>query len=276
MDIQKIRAVLSSAEAVVVGAGAGLSTAAGLSFEGARFEDYFADFRERYGIKDIYSGGFYSFDTLEEFWAWWSRSILLNRYDAQTNEAYDLLRALLAEKDYFVLTTNVDHQFQLHGFDKTRLFYTQGDFGLLQCSHACHAETYDNEAMVRDMVARQEGMRVPSELIPYCPRCGAPMTTNLRCDASFVEDSGWHRARARYEDFLARYNEGAVVYLELGVGYNTPAIIKYPFWRRVVQNPDATYIAMNMKPFAVPDTVEEQSLFAWGDLYENLRLLVEG
>ena len=201
-QIEQLKQALETADAVLIGAGSGLSTSAGLIYSGERFERYFSDFHQKYGITDIYSGGFYPFDTLEEYWAWWSRHIFYNRYVDAPLPVYQVLLALVKDKDYFVLTTNVDHQFQRSGFDKKRLFYTQGDYGLWQCSKACHCKTYDNENTVRQMVARQRAMRIPTELIPRCPVCGAPMTMNLRCDDTFVQDEGWYAAQSRYSDFV--------------------------------------------------------------------------
>ena len=222
VQIERLKQALETADAVLIGAGAGLSTSAGLTYSGERFERYFSDFHQKYGITDIYSGGFYPFDTLEEYWAWWSRHIFYNRYVDAPLPVYQVLLALVKDKDYFVLTTNVDHQFQRSGFDKKRLFYTQGDYGLWQCSKACHCKTYDNENTVRQMVARQRAMRIPTELIPRCPVCGAPMTMNLRCDDTFVQDEGWYAAQSRYSDFVRRHKHEKVLYLELGVGNNTP------------------------------------------------------
>ena len=233
--IEQLKGALASADAVVVGAGAGLSASAGMTYSGERFRRYFSDFQSRYDIQDMYSGGFYPFESLEEYWAWWSRQILVNRYEKAPKPVYGDLLKLIKDKDYFVLTTNVDHQFQLAGFDKQRLFYTQGDYGLWQCSGPCHQETYDNEETVRKMFAEQRDMRVPAELVPRCPRCGRPMTMNLRCDGTFVQDAGWHAAARRYEDFLRRHRGGRVLFLELGVGGNTPVIIKYPFWRMTLE-----------------------------------------
>ena len=196
-QIDRLKQVLRTADAVLIGAGAGLSASAGLTYSGERFERYFSDFHQRYGITDMYSGGFYPYDTLEEYWAWWSRHIFYNRYAEAPVPVYQVLLSLVKNKDYFVLTTNVDHQFQKAGFDKQRLFYTQGDYGLWQCSKACHNKTYDNEASVRRMVDQQQDMKIPSELIPRCPICGAPITMNLRCDDTFVQDEGWYAAAER-------------------------------------------------------------------------------
>lgn len=258
--IEKLREVLRKADAVVIGAGAGLSTAAGFTYSGDRFERYFSDFKEKYGIHDIYSGGFYPYETLEEYWAWWSRHIFYNRYVNAPKPVYENLLRLVQDKDYFVITTNVDHCFQKAGFDKKRLFYTQGDYGLLQCSKPCHQETYDNEDLIRKMMQEQKDMRVPAELIPYCPKCGRPMTVNLRCDDTFVQDAGWYRAKNCYEDFLRRHENLKVVYLELGVGGNTPVIIKYPFWRMTDRNPNATYVCVNYGEAAAPGEIEKRSI----------------
>lgn len=221
-EIKRLKEALNTADAVVIGAGAGLSTAAGLTYSGERFKEHFADFIEKYHIPDMYSGGFYPFGSLEEYWAWWSRHIYWNRYIDAPNLVYKDLLELVKDKDYFVLTTNVDHQFQRAGFDKKRLFYTQGDYGLFQCSEPCCQETYDNEDAVRQMIEQQKDMRIPSELLPVCPHCGKPMTTNLRCDNTFVEDSGWHQAAERYENFIRTRKNLRTLFLELGVGYNTP------------------------------------------------------
>ena len=272
-QIERLQLALDTADAVLIGAGAGLSASAGLTYSGERFLRHFADFHEKYGISDIYSGGFYPFSTLEEYWAWWSRHIYYNRYEKAPLPVYDRLLALVQGKDYFVLTTNVDHQFQLAGFDKPRLFYTQGDYGLWQCSRPCHAQTYDNEDAVRKMLAAQRDMKIPSELIPRCPRCGAPMTMNLRCDDTFVQDEGWYRAAQRYADFLRRHLSGNVLYLELGVGENTPGIIKYPFWQYALDNPDALYACVNLSQACAPRELIQRSVCIGADVGETLRCL---
>ena len=265
-QIKNLQAALREADAVLIGAGAGLSTSAGLTYSGERFERYFSDFYRKYGISDMYSGGFYPYDTLEEYWAWWSRQVFYNRYVDARIPVYRELLALVKDKDYFVLTTNVDHQFQRGGFDKRRLFYTQGDYGLWQCSKACHNRTYDNEAEVRQMLAQQQDMKIPTELIPHCPVCGAPMTMNLRCDDTFVQDRGWYAASERYADFLRRHKGGKVLFLELGVGNNTPGIIKYPFWRYTVENPKATYACINNERAFSPREIADRSIYIYEDI----------
>lgn len=272
-QIDRLRDALDRADAVLIGAGAGLSTAAGLSYSGARFEKYFSDFAKKYGIRDIYSGGFYPFETLEETWAWWSRHIYINRYDVPAGQPYLDLLDLVRQKDYFVLTTNVDHQFQLAGFDKARLFYTQGDYGLWQCSKACHAQTYDNEQAVRRMIERQRDMRIPSELIPRCPVCGAPMTMNLRCDDRFVEDAGWHAAQRRYAAFLREHAGTRLLLLELGVGLNTPGVIKLPFWQMTEENPRACCACVNLSEAYCPQELAQRSICIRDDLAQVLHLL---
>ncbi|MCD8196571.1 MAG: Sir2 silent information regulator family NAD-dependent deacetylase [Lachnospiraceae bacterium] len=268
--IRYLKEELDTADAIVIGAGAGLSASAGMSYSGERFEKTFADFHQKYGIMDMYSGGFYPFDTLEEYWAWWSRHILVNRYEAGVGKPYSDLLALVKDKDYFVLTTNVDHQFQLAGFDKKRLFYTQGDYGLWQCSKPCHDKTYENEDAVRKMVAEQKDMKIPSELVPRCPLCDTPMNMNLRCDNSFVEDEGWHKAAERYNDFIRRHQNLHILFLELGVGANTPVIIKYPFWRMTARNPKAVYACVNKGESMCPQEIRNQSLCIDDDIGQVL------
>lgn len=259
-QINRLKNEIENADAIVIGAGAGMSTSAGLTYDGERFEKYFSDFHKKYGISDMYSGGFYPYETLEEYWAWWSRHIYINRYDITAGKPYMDLLNIVKDKDYFVLTTNVDHQFQLAGFDQKRLFYMQGDYGLWQCSKACHDKTYDNEETVRLMVETQKNMKIPSDLIPKCPICGAPMTMNLRCDNSFVQDEGWYAAAERYEIFIRRHKGLHILFLELGVGTNTPVIIKYPFWKMTAQNPKATYVCINYGEAITPDAIKEQSI----------------
>ena len=263
---EKIREAIDSADAIVIGAGAGLSTSAGFKYDGERFHKYFAEFHSRYGFDDMYSGGFYRYKTPEEYWAYWSRYIFLNRYTDAPNDLYNRLFDLIKDKDYFVITTNVDHQFQKAGFDKKRLFYTQGDYGLFQCSVPCCQETFDNEKIITEMCGQQHDMKIPSELIPVCPHCGAPMTMNLRCDDKFVEDEGWHRAAERYENFLRTRKNQKILFLELGVGYNTPVIIKYPFWQMTLKNPKATYACINCGDAVCPAEIEKQSICIDSDI----------
>jgi NAD-dependent SIR2 family protein deacetylase len=265
-QIDRLLGELDTAEAVVVGAGAGLSAAAGFTYGGERFREHFADFEARYGFHDMYTGGFHPYDTPEEYWAYWSRNILVNRYMDAPLPVYRRLLALLEGKNYFVLTTNVDHCFQKAGFDKARLFYTQGDYGLFQCSGPCCQETFDNEGTVRAMAARQQNLRIPSDLVPRCPRCGRPLTMNLRVDDAFVQDEGWYAAARRYQDFVRRHRGCAILYLELGVGMNTPGIIKFNFWRQVHQNRKAKYVCINRGQSYAPHEIEKQSLCIDADI----------
>lgn len=271
--IERLQTVLQDCDAVVIGAGSGLSTAAGFTYTGERFEKYFSDFAAKYGIKDMYSGGFYPFPTMEEFWAYWSRYIYINRYQDAPKPVYEDLLNLVRDKDYFVITTNVDHCFQKAGFDKKRLFYTQGDYGLFQCSEPCCQETFENEAMIREMVTRQEDMKVPTELLPVCPHCGKPLTMNLRSDNKFVEDEGWHAATERYENFLRTRDGQKVLFLELGVGYNTPVIIKYPFWQMTAKNPNAIYACINQGQAVCPQEIQRQAICINIDLGNALQEL---
>ena len=271
--MERLKAALQDCDAVVIGAGSGLSTAAGFTYTGERFEKYFSDFAAKYGIKDMYSGGFYPFATPEEHWAYWSRYIYINRYMDAPKPVYESLLKLVQDKDYFVITTNVDHCFQKAGFDKKRLFYTQGDYGLFQCSEPCCQEIFENEAIIREMVKRQENMKVPTELLPTCPHCGKPMTMNLRSDDRFVEGEGWHRAEEQYENFLRTRAGGKMLFLELGVGYNTPIIIKYPFWQMTSKDPKATYACINRGQAVCPQEIEGQSICINGDIDEILSCL---
>ena len=272
-QIERLKAALQDCDAVVIGAGAGLSTSAGFVYTGERFEKYFSDFAAKYGIQDMYSGGFFPFATPEEHWAYWSRYIFINRYQDAPKPVYNDLLKLVQDKDYFVITTNVDHCFQKAGFDKKRLFYTQGDYGLFQCSEPCCQETFDNEEVIREMVKRQEDMKIPTELLPTCPHCGKPLTMNLRSDDTFVEDKGWHRAAERYENFFRTRAGQKILFLELGVGYNTPVIIKYPFWQMTAKNPNATYICINQGQAVCPQEIELQSVCINADIGQVLQSL---
>ena len=289
-QIKRLKQELESADAVIIGAGAGLSTAAGLTYSGERFEKYFGDFAARFGIKDIYTGGFYPFPDDETRWAWWARHIYFNRYIDAPKPVYQKLLALVQDKDYFVITTNVDHQFQRAGFDKKRLFYTQGDYGLFQSVNPAVRKTYDNEAWVLQAMAAQGfvrdangnwqlpdsgsvTMRVPSDLIPKCPDDGSDVSMNLRADDSFVEDEGWHIASAAYSDFVRKHDKTHILYLEIGVGANTPVIIKYPFWAMTDKNPKAVYACLNYDEACCPRRIENQSICINGDANEVLSQL---
>ena len=271
-----IKEKIQEADAVIIGAGAGFSTSAGFVYSGERFEKYFSDFREKYGFTDMYSGGFYPYQTLEEYWGYWCRYIYINRYMDAPKPVYQNLYDLVKKKDYFVLTTNVDHCFQKAGFVKNRIFYTQGDYGLFQCSEPCYKETYDNEEIIKKMVLSQgfqikDGklqkpetgeikLTVPTELIPYCPHCGKPMSMNLRADQMFVEDGGWNRAAKRYEKFVQNHEKEKIVFMELGVGYNTPSIIKYPFWQMTNTFPQAFYVCLNKGEAYAPEEIRGKSV----------------
>lgn len=264
-NINKLKRALSEAYAVMIGAGAGLSTSAGFVYYGERFKRHFAEYEKKYGFHDMYSGGFYPYESPEEMWAYWSKFIFVNRYMDAPMPVYEKLLELVKNKDYFVITTNVDHCFQKAGFDKKRLFYTQGDYGLFQCSEPCHDETYENEDVIRAMVEQQKDMKIPTDLIPKCPHCGKPLTMNLRSDDKFVEDEGWHKAAERYENFL-RTRKEKILFLELGVGYNTPVIIKYPFWQMTAKNPEAIYACINYGEAVCPYEIKDQSICIDGDI----------
>ena len=289
-QLKRLKYELATADAIVIGAGAGLSTSAGLTYSGERFDRYFFDFKRRFGITDIYSGGFYPFPDDETRWAWWARHIYFNRYVDPPKPVYQDLSELVKDKNYFVVTTNVDHQFQRAGFDKTRLFYTQGDYGLFQSVNRKLQKTYDNEewvyqAMESQGFVRDENgvfqlpddrniqMRIPTELIPKCPDDDSDVVMNLRSDDSFVEDEGWHRASAAYADFLKKHENDHVIYLELGIGSNTPVIIKYPFWQMTLANKNATYACLNYSEAYCPEEIAVQSVCLDGDIGETFELM---
>ena len=289
-NIRRLRDEIGTADAIVIGAGAGLSTAAGLTYSGERFDRYFYDFKERFGIRDMYSGGFYPFPDAETRWAWWARHIYFNRYIDAPKPVYRDLLSLVGDKDYFVITTNVDHQFQRAGFDKQRLFYTQGDYGLFQSAGGQIKKTYDNESWVMKAMAAQGfipdengifqvpedhllSIRIPSEMIPVCPDGDGPVSMNLRADDTFVEDEGWHAAADRYARFLQSHEGKHVLFLELGVGGNTPMIIKFPFWAMTAENPDAVYACLNYDQAVCPVQIRAQSVCIDGDSSQVLKAL---
>lgn len=271
--IKQLIEAINTSEAIIIGAGSGLSTSAGFTYSGKRFEQYFGDFIKKYHFQDMYSAGFYPFETLEEYWAYWSRYIYYNRYVSAPKNTYQKLFKLINNKDYFVITTNVDHQFQQADFDKQRLFYTQGDYGLWQCSVPCHQQTYDNEKIVKEMVKRQQNLKIPTDLIPRCPICNKPMTMNLRCDQTFVQDKYWYQAKKRYQDFINKHHNSKILYLELGVGNNTPVIIKYPFWQMTYQNLKATYACINFNDAYAPKEIQKRSICINRDIDKVLECL---
>jgi NAD-dependent SIR2 family protein deacetylase len=314
--IIRLKNEINGADAIIVGAGAGLSTSAGYEYSGDRFKKYFLDFSGKYGFQDAYAGGFYPYSTPEETWAFWSRYIFINRYMCIPKpDVYTDLLNLVKDKDYFVITTNVDHCFQRSGFDKNRLFYTQGDYGLFQCSEPCHRKTYVNDETVRKMVVSQGysingdileppssengeiawdhlKMTIPSDLVPFCPVCGKPMSMNLRSDGTFVEDEGWHEAAGRYGDYLASHGiksfgyftsdsdaelfreyNGKILFWELGVGFNTPGIIKYPFWKMTKDSNNSFYACINMDEEYIPNEISDRSVYLNGDIGEIIKRL---
>ncbi len=273
-NIEKIKELIASSDKILIGAGAGLSAAAGFEYGGKTFMDNFAYMYNLYGYTDMYSAGFHPFDTNLEKWAYWAKFIKLNRYSG-VKMLYKDLYKLVGAKDYFVLTTNVDHQFQLAGFDKKRLFYTQGDYGLFQCSVPCHNKTYDNEKIINEMVLKEKNHKIPENLVPRCPVCGKEMETNLRSDDNFVEDEGWRKALNNYQNYMKEAKNKKVLLFELGVGYNTPVIIKYPFWRFTKENKNAFYVSVNLDDDYVPTEIKERSISLNMNIKDLIRLLLE-
>lgn len=272
-SFKQLKEKIKSCETIIIGAGSGLSTSAGYTYSGPRFNQYFSDFKQKYGFEDMYSGGFYPYETLEEYWAYWSRYIYINRYMDPLKNTYQKLLNLVKDKDYFVLTTNVDHCFQKTGFDKHKLFYTQGDYGLFQCMEPCHNRTYDNEEIIKKMYTSQKDMKIPSELIPYCPHCGKPMCMNLRVDSSFVQDEGWYKAAQNYTKFIQDHKNTNILFLDLGTGNNTPGIIKYPFWQMTKEFKNATYASINLEQMPIPSQIKDKSILIKQDIDTILNLL---
>lgn len=273
--IQKLKEEIENSEYILIGAGAGLSTSAGFLYDGKRFEDNFKDYIKKYGFTDMYSAGFYNFPTLEEYWAYFSLYVYINRYDIEENETYLNLYNIVKNKNYFVITTNVDGRFADSKFDKDKIFAVQGDFSLFQCSKPCRQETFYNEKYIREMIKYKKEMKIPTELIPKCPYCGENMSMNLRADSTFVQDKNWHNQKSKYEEFLKISNDSKILFLELGVGFNTPSIIKYNFWRMTLNNKKSVYASINLGECYSTSDIEERSICIDADISEILKKLIK-
>ena len=273
--IQKLKEEIENSEYILIGAGAGLSTSAGFLYDGKRFEENFKDYIKKYGFTDMYSAGFYNFPTLEEYWAYFSLYVYINRYDIEENETYLNLYNIVKNKNYFVITTNVDGRFIDSKFDKDKIFAVQGDFSLFQCSKPCRQETFYNEKYIREMIKYKREMKIPTELIPKCPYCGRNMSINLRADDTFVQDKNWHNQKPKYEEFLKISNDSKILFLELGVGFNTPSIIKYNFWRMTLNNKTSVYASINLGECYSASDIEERSICIDADISEVLKKLIK-
>ena len=269
-QIRSAARYLQEADYVLIGAGAGLSTAAGLTYSGKRFQDNFKEFIEKYGMQDMYSAGFYPFGTEEERWAYWCRHSYVNRIEPPAMPLYEQLFAMVKDKDYFVLTTNVDHQFQKAGFQNERIFATQGDYGRIQCMKGCHPKTYDAVSMFTQMNQAQKDCKISSYMVPRCPVCGGPMAMNLRCDQYFVEDEAWTQAAENYGRYLKQLKKGNVLLLELGVGFNTPSIIRFPFEKLVRENKNVNLVRLNLDEAVIPESFGKRGIGINRDLCESL------
>jgi NAD-dependent SIR2 family protein deacetylase len=243
--IKRAGTAIKNAEKLVIGAGAGLSAAAGLEYDGNRFTENFKPFIEKYGMKDLYTSSFYPFRTQEEKWAYWARHISLNLFETPVKKLYIKLMKLASSKDYFVITTNVEGQFTKSGVEKNRFFEVQGNYGYFQCAKGCHDKLYNNERLVAQMISETSDCRIPSSLVPKCPVCGGDMEVNLRKDNFFVQDNNWYTSESNYRKFISGIEGKSTVFLELGVGYNTPGIIRFPFEAMVRNNPNALFIRLN-------------------------------
>lgn len=273
--IQKLKEEIENSEYILIGAGAGLSTSAGFLYDGKRFEDNFKDYIKKYGFTDMYSAGFYNFPTLEEYWAYFSLYVYINRYDIEENETYLNLYNIVKNKNYFVITTNVDGRFADSKFDKDKIFAVQGDFSLFQCSKPCRQETFYNEKYIREMIKYKKEMKIPTELIPKCPYCGRNMSMNLRADSTFVQDKNWDKQKSKYENFLKNSDNSKILFLELGVGFNTPSIIKYNFWRMTLNNKKSVYASINLGECYSASDIEERSICIDADISEVLKKLIK-
>ena len=272
--IQKLKEKIENSDYILIGAGAGLSTSAGFLYDGKRFEDNFKDYIKKYGFTDMYSAGFYNFPTLEEYWAYFSLYVYINRFDIEENETYLNLYNIVENKNYFVITTNVDGRFADSKFDKDKIFAVQGDFSLFQCSKPCRQETFYNEKYIREMIKYKKEMKIPTELVPKCPYCGRNMSMNLRADDTFVQDKNWHNQKSKYEEFLKISNNSKILFLELGVGFNTPSIIKYNFWRMTLNNKKSVYASINLGECYGASDIEERSICIDSDISEVLKKLI--
>ena len=243
--IIQAKQAIEQADYIIIGAGAGLSTAAGLLYSGEKFKKDFKEFIEKYHFEDLYSASFYNFKTQEEKWAFFAKMIKLNRYNETPLKLYQELYEIVKNNEYFVLSTNVDGQFYNSGFDRKKVFEIQGDYSYLQCENACHNKLYNNKELVEKWLRNTKNCKIPSDLVMKCPVCGGNMDMNLRKDANFVQDENWYRQSEKYEDFLSRSKGKNVVLLEMGVGFNTPGIIRFPFEQMTANNVKTTLIRIN-------------------------------
>ena len=271
--IKKLKSSIEKSDYILIGAGAGLSVSAGFSYDGERFDKYFSEYKDRYGLTDMYSAGFYNYHTLEDFWGYFSLLVYVNRYDIPADETHLNLLEIIKNKNYFVITTNVDGRFEEAKFDKEKLFKVQGDYSLFQCSLPCKQETFYNEKEIREMVKSRKDLKIPKELIPKCPHCGRNMSMNLRCDNTFVQDDNWYYSMDRYKKFLDESKNKNILFLELGVGYNTPAIIKYSFWDMALKNENSIYASVNLNDSYAPDILKERSICIEYDISNTINLL---
>lgn len=274
-QIENAAKLLNDADYILIGAGAGLSSAAGLKYSGKRFTDNFSEFIEKYGVKDMYSACFYPYPNEEARWGYWSKHVSINRIQVDALPLYQQLFNLVKDKKYFVLTTNADHQFYKAGFQEEKIFATQGDYGLIQCMKGCHPKTYDNIKMIKQMDQARRDCLVPSYMVPRCPVCGGLMNMNLRCDQYFVEDEKWHEAEKNFGDFLDECYEKKVVLLELGVGFNTPTIIRFPFEKLIKENKNMKLIRLNFNEAVIPESLQKRAIGINEDLAKSINDIFE-
>jgi NAD-dependent SIR2 family protein deacetylase len=262
--------LLAEADSILIGAGAGLSAAAGLDYQDpGLFRKWYPQFA-RLGLSNIWEAIVAHWapngHNRRRFWAFWAHHIQKIRYDAPPGTPYLNLSRLVAGKPYFVITTNVDAQFAKAGFSSDRLFTPQGDYGRFQCAEPCGDTLHDNRDLVQTLITQMDDTRVlvRESDIPRCPDCGDYLERNLRRDRHFVESSHMERQPA-YADFINRSCAGRLVLLELGVGFNTPGIIRWPFEAITARHPHASLLRVNVDAIPLPAEIQHRSIaFAEG------------
>lgn len=276
-QIMQAADMIQKADYVLMGAGAGLSTAAGAVYGGTWFEKNFKEFKEKYGngpyMQDMYSAGFHPYPDEESFWGYWSKQAILGGIDLDVTPLYKDILKLLKDKRIFCLSTNADGQFQKAGYKEEQIFCTQGDYFHIQCQKACHQRTYNAVKLFKQMDQARKNCQIPTYMVPKCPICGGPMTMNLRCDQYFVQDEAWYQAEKRFGDFLneALKSQKNLLLLELGVGFNTPTIIRFPFEKLVKENKQVNLIRLNLNEAVIPESIEQQAVGINKDIKQTIK-----
>lgn len=273
-NYSKIKELIKNADAILIGAGAGLSSSAGIDYSKYSFSKNFPELVKAYGMTDMYTSSFYDFDSEEERWSYWAKHINYSFIAPPPLKTYKELYELVKNKNYFVITTNVDGQFEKSGFDKTRVFEVQGSYGKMQCSVGCHNRVYDNTKLVKKMLECKDNLKIDKELIPKCPVCGKNMEINIRKDSFFIEDDNWHYLNDNYEKFIKNNIDKKMILIELGVGFNTPGIIRYPFDQLAYKYDNVTLIRINNKYPEILLKSKGKSISIAEDCTEAIKMLL--